>query len=141
MEREGSGWLLFAASILGLAGVMRFFDAIWAFRYHGVVPGDLEGALFGHSLKTYGWVWLVVAALLLVSAFIVYSGSQFGRWVGLTAAALAAISAIWWMPYYPVWSLVYVGLAGAVIYALAKYGGVKEYPAEPTSNRLQTTAR
>lgn len=123
MEREGSGWLVFAALMLGLAGVMRFFDAIWAFAYHGALPENLEGAIFGHSLKTYGWVWIVVAALLLLSAFLVVTGSQLGRWVGIVAGVVAAISAIWWMPYYPVWSLVYIGLAVLVVYALAAYGG------------------
>ncbi len=28
-----------------------------------------------------------------------------------------------WMPYYPVWSLVYIALAVLVFYALARYGG------------------
>ena len=53
---EGEGWRFFAGTVLGIAGIMRFFDAIWAFGYHGVLPSDLEGAIFGHSLKTYGWV-------------------------------------------------------------------------------------
>jgi len=34
-----------------------------------------------------------------------------------------ALSAMTWMPYYPVWSLVYVAIAVMVIYALARYGG------------------
>ena len=122
MEREGSGWLLFAATMLGLAGVMRFFDEIWAFRYDGVLPENFEGALFGRSLNTYGWVWLIVAAVLLVSAFVIVSGSQFGRWVGIVAAAVAAISAIWWMPYYPIWALTYIGIAMLAVYGLIAYG-------------------
>ena len=28
---------------------------------------------------------------------------------GLVAGAIAEITAVWWMPYYPVWSLTYVG--------------------------------
>jgi hypothetical protein len=140
MEREGSGWLIFAAIMLGLEGVMRFFDAIWAFSYHGVLPENLEGAIFGHSLKTYGWVWIVVAAILIASAFLVVNGSQLGRWVGMAAAGIAAVSAIWWMPYYPVWSLVYIGLAGFVIYALAKYGGAKAGPRTAAPSRSHATA-
>ena len=35
MEQKGEGWVVFAAIVLGVAGVMRVFDAIWAFRYHG----------------------------------------------------------------------------------------------------------
>ena len=64
MDRRGEGWIMFAAIVLAVAGIMRIFDAIWAFRYHGVLPGNLEAAIFGHSLKTYGWIYLVVAAVL-----------------------------------------------------------------------------
>ena len=65
MRPEGEGWRFFAGTVLGMAGIMRIFDAIWAFRYHGALPKNLENAIFGHSLKTYGWVYLVVAAILL----------------------------------------------------------------------------
>jgi hypothetical protein len=123
MNTRGDGWLLFAAIVLITAGVMRVFDAIWAFRYHGALPANLEDAMFGHSLKTYGWVYLVVAAALIASGFLVLNGSQLARWCGMAAGAFAAITAIWWMPYYPVWSLTYVAVGGLVVYALAVYGG------------------
>jgi len=120
---ERSGWIVFAAVVLGVAGIMRVFDAIWAFRYHGVLPENLENAIFGTSLKTYGWIYLAVAVILILCAFAVLNGSQVGRWVGVVAGAIGAISAVWWMPYYPIWSLTYVGLGVAVIYALIVYGG------------------
>jgi hypothetical protein len=126
MDRRGGGWVVFAAIVLGVAGVMRFFDAIWAFSYHGVLPENLEGAIFGHSLKTYGWVYLVVAVVLLLCGFLVLTGSQLGRWVGIAAGAIGCISAIWWMPYYPIWSLTYIVIGALVIYALAAYGGKAE---------------
>ena len=120
---EASGWVTFAAVVLGVAGVMRIFDAIWAFRYDGAVPDDLEKALFGHTLDTYGWIYLVVAAVLLLSAYAVLQGSNLARWVGITGGAIGAVSAVWWMPYYPVWSLTYIALGSLVIYALAAHGG------------------
>jgi hypothetical protein len=123
MTTRGSGWILFAAIVLGVAGIMRIFDAIWAFRYHGVLPENLEGAIFGHSLKTYGWFWLVMAAIYILCAVAVMGGSQVGRWLGVLAAGLGAVSAMWWIPYYPVWSLAYVAIGGLVMYALIVYGG------------------
>ena len=123
MDRRGEGWLTFAAVVLGVAGIMRIFDAIWAFRYHGVLPENFEAAIFGHSLKTYGWIYLIVAAVLIVCAVLVLSGSQLARWVGVAAGAFIAISAVWWMPYYPVWSLTYIAIGALVIYALVMYGG------------------
>ena len=122
MEEKGAGWLIFASVVLGIAGIMRIFDAIWAFSYHGALPNNLENALFGHSLKTYGWVYLVVGIVLILCAGGVVMGSQFSRWLGVFAGAVMAISAIWWMPYYPIWSLTYIVIGIFVIYALAAYG-------------------
>lgn len=139
-HRSGSGWIAFAAIALGIAGVMRIFDAIWAFRYHGVLPENLEGAIFGHSLKTYGWVWLVVAAIYIACAFLLASGSQFARWFGVAAAGIGAFSAIWWMPYYPAWSFVYIAVGGLVIYALVVYGGRDDYDRSDYDRGLTTQA-
>ena len=123
MDNKGEGWILFSAIVLATAGVMRIFDAIWAFRYHGTLPSDLEDAIFGHSLSTYGWVYLVVAIILILSAAGVMSRSQISRWIGVFAGAVLSISSIWWMPYYPVWSLLYIGVGILVMYGLAAYGG------------------
>ena len=49
MNERGQGWILFAAIVLGVGGIMRIFDAIWAFRYHGVVPQHLEDAHVRHQ--------------------------------------------------------------------------------------------
>ena len=122
-REAGVGWLLFAGTVLGIAGIMRIFDAIWAFRYDGAVPERLEGAILGTSLTTYGWVYLVVGLILIGASFAVLTGSQFARWIGIVAGAILTITAFWWMPYYPVWSLAYVMTGFAVVYGLAAYGG------------------
>jgi hypothetical protein len=122
-----SGWLTFAAVVLIVAGIMRVLDAIWAFRYNGAVVDNLHDAIFGHSLTTYGWIWLIVGAILIVAGFIVLNPTggvtwEIARWVGIFAAAIGAITAISWMPYYPIWSLLYIFIAVMVIYGLATTG-------------------
>jgi hypothetical protein len=68
-------------------------------------------------------VWLGVGVVLLICSFLVLARSQFARWVGIIGAAIGTVSAIAWMPYYPVWSLVYIAMGIGVIYALTVYGG------------------
>jgi len=131
MDGKGEGWLIFATIVLGIAGLMRIFDAIWAFTYKGPLPDGLQGALFGHTLSTYGWIYIGEAVILILCAAGVLARSQVSRWVGIIAGALACISAVWLMPYYPVWSITYVVLGGLVVYALAAYGG------EPATSRGQ----
>jgi hypothetical protein len=119
----GYGWLFFAGSMMGIAGIMRVFDGIWALRYDGAVPDNLEGAILGTSLSTYGWIWIILGAILIVSSYMVLNKSQFARWIGIIGGGLLAVSAIWWMPFYPVWSLMYVFVGVLVVYGLAVYGG------------------
>ena len=122
-EPKGAGWLFFAGTILGLAGLMRILDSIWAFRYHGALPDGLQNSLFGSDLKNYAWVWLGVGIILIVSSFLILVRSQFARWIGYFAAVIGGLSAMTWMPYYPIWSLTYVAIAVMTFYALARYGG------------------
>jgi len=122
-ETGRSGWLFFAGTVLGLAGLMRIIDAIWAFRYNGQIPDNLQDGVLGDSLTGYGWTWLIVGIILVVSSFLILSRSQIARWVGYIAAVILGLSAMTWMPYYPVWSLTYVGIAVLTFYALARYGG------------------
>src|SRR5262245_35713124 len=90
----GRGWLIFAGTVLGIAGIMRIIDALWAFGYKGSLPDDLKDSLLGDDLSHYGWVWLIAGAIMFIASFLVVLQVQFARWIGLIAAALGAISAI-----------------------------------------------
>ena len=122
-DQPGSGWLIFAGTILGLAGLMRIIDALWAFGYKGSLPENLKDGTLGSDLKTYGWVFLIVGAVLIVCSVMILYRSQFARWLGVFAAVILALSAMTWMPYYPVWSMTYVLAAFLAIYGLVRYGG------------------
>jgi membrane protein YdbS with pleckstrin-like domain len=78
----------------------------------------------GHSLKTYGRLWLITGVILIAAGAFVLAPSerpsaQISRWPGIVAAALAAISAIFVMPHYPVWSLIYIAIAIMVSYGFS----------------------
>src|SRR3954451_24422616 len=80
---KGGGWLFFAGTVLGLAGLMRIVDSIWAFSYNGALPQGLKDGVLGDSLTNYAWLWMGVGVLLIIASLLVLVGSQFGRWVGL----------------------------------------------------------
>ena len=118
--RGHAGWLVFASFVLGLAGVMRIMDAIWAFRYKGALPDDLQDSLVGSALRNYAWLWLSVGVVLLVASALVITNSRFARWAGFIAAFIMGVSAATWLPYFPVWSAMYIGVAVLLCYALAR---------------------
>jgi hypothetical protein len=124
---DGYGWLVFSGIILMTGGVMRILDGIWTLNYKGSVPQNLQNAILGHSLSTYGWTWIIVGIILFLAGLGVLTRGQLARWIGIVAASIGAITAIFWIPYFPVWSLVYIFLAMFVIYGLSAYGS-REVP-------------
>lgn len=124
-DERGFGWLLFAATMLGLAGVLSVIDGIMALSRSKFYTAG-SSYVFA-DLRTWGWITLIIGALLIVAAMGVFSGSGFARWFGILAAGLNAIG-LFGSPTaqsYPFWSLIIFALDVLVIYALAVYGGKK----------------
>ena len=119
----GAGWLAFAAALLVTSGFFKVFDAWWAFKYDDEITEDVQTILFENDLAAWGWVWLVVGVVLILTGFAVLSGSELARWVGIIVAGVAAILYTPWIYYQPLWTILSVSLAVMVIYALATYGG------------------
>lgn len=115
--------LAFAAALLGMAGVFKIFDALWAFKYDDEVGEGVQTVLFENDLASWGWLWLAVGIALIASAFAVVQGSELGRWFGIVAASLAAIVNYPWIWVQPILTILNVSLCVVVIYTLAVYGG------------------
>ena len=111
---------------------MKLFDSIWAFRAKGSLDSLNTHATLGSTVSNYGWYWLILGILLIAAGYAVLQRSQIGRWVGIIAAAVAAIGTMSWMPYYPIWAFTYFLIAILVIYGLAAHGGL-EIPQQSSS--------
>ena len=120
-----SGWLTFAGVLLIVTGIMRIIDSIWAFSYDGTLVDKLHGALLGHSLTTYAVIWLIVGITSVVTGYMVTRpgslSAEMSRRAGMAVAGFNALLAMTWMPYYPVWALLYIAIGLVVIYALVVY--------------------
>lgn len=122
-EEKGFGWLLFAATLLGLAGVLSVIDGIVALSKSSFYAANAHYVF--SDLRTWGWIAIILGALLIVAAMGVFSGSKFARWFGILMAGLSAIGHFASIQAYPFWALMVFTLDILVIYALAVYGGKK----------------
>lgn len=90
-------------------------------------PGERSlrrgGRFIFSDLNTWGWIILFIGIIQLFAAFSIWSGGQFGRWIGIIGASLSAIGALLSIPGYPFWSLAIFGLDLLIIYGLSAYGG------------------
>jgi len=120
-EDRGSGWLVFAATMLGLAGIFAIIDGIVALSKSRFYTA---GATYVFSdLRTWGWITLIIGVLAILAAGGVLSGSQWSRWFGIIVAAVVAIEQFAFIQAYPFWSLVIFSCCVLVIYGLSAYGG------------------
>ena len=127
MDKSGSGWITFAWIVLIVAGVFAIIDGVVAISRSSFFQS--YGAHYVYSsLKTWGWVELIMGIIAVLAGFGVVYNQQWGRWIGMLVAAISIIIQIFWIPIVPFWALTIILLDVLVIYGLAVYGGKQEAP-------------
>jgi hypothetical protein len=120
---EVSGWALsgivFAACMMvmigtfqAIAGLVAIFDDSFY-----VVTRNYT---FDLDVTAWGWIHLLVGIAVFATGLGLFARKS---WAGVTAIILCMISALtnfFFIPYYPIWSLVVIGLAIWVIWALTR---------------------
>ena len=71
----------------------------------------------------WGWIHLILGIVVALAGFYVLSGRLWARIIGITMALFSAIANFFFIPYYPVWSVLIIALDVFVIWALATYRG------------------
>ena len=133
IEDRVTGWWVFAGTLLVIAGVL---NVIWGIAAIGDATFFIADQKFIiSSLHTWGWVTLILGVLQLIAGFSLFSGGGFGRWVGMLAAGLSAISALLSIAAY-----LLVALSSRAIIILYEWQGTS---AAPWSERpgFSSTAR
>src|SRR5947209_19309741 len=108
-EVRGIGRATFAAVLLMIGGVLNIIYGIAAIGNSNFFVHDAHYVI--GSLKTWGWVALIIGIVELLAAFSLFSGQAFGRYFGIGVAALAALVALIELPAYPFWSLAVFALS------------------------------
>jgi len=116
---SGQNWAAFAAVLFVILGVFNLIDGIAALANDDFFAAD--ELLFG-DLAMWGTIFLVVGAIQLLTAFLIFRGSVAGALLGITLAGLNAVLALLSIGAYPVWSVIILVVDGVVIYALTVYG-------------------
>jgi hypothetical protein len=58
----------------------------------------------------------------VLNGFWLFTGAVWARTIGVILAILSGLAAFGWLPYYPVWGILMVAAAFAVIWALTVHG-------------------
>jgi hypothetical protein len=117
----GGGWITFAAIMLGLAGTFNVLEGILAIANSRVYTNH-QTFVFS-DLNTWGWIVLFLGAFQLLAAFSLFGGSEIARWFGVFVAGVNAIGQLYYVPAFPIWSLMLFSVDILIIYGLVAYAG------------------
>ena len=114
-----SGWTVFAAIMIMLAGADGILTGLWAFDNDNT---NVDTFLFENEITTWGWVYFIAGIILVLAGISVLRGGEFGRIIGILAAAVYVVIRLPWIFTYPVQVFISVLLGVVVIYGLSVYG-------------------
>jgi hypothetical protein len=116
----GEGWVLFAGMMLGILGTLNVIEGIAAVSTSTFFVNDAK-YIFS-DLNTWGWVMIVLGVVQGLTAIGVWMRVKAVRWVGVTIASLNAIAQMFFLPAYPLLSLMLFTVDILVIYGLIAHG-------------------
>ncbi len=113
--RSSSGWAVFVAAYLVIAGTL---NVIW-----GIVALDnksyfSEGGLLWSELNTWGWVAIIVGAIQILGAALVAARRAGGAVIAGFLAFFGIMLNFLSIGAYPLWSVIALVVDGLVIWAV-----------------------
>ena len=115
------GWTTFAGVMMVLGGgwwIMSGLVAIFDDEFFVVT----RNFIFEFDVTAWGWIHLIVGVIVVWAGFALFSAAVWARTVGVIVAVLAALAAFAWLPYYPIWAIIFIAVSVAVIWALTAHG-------------------
>ena len=126
-DPEVSGWavgaIAFAATIMTLSGVFQALNGLVAI-FNDDFFVVARNYTFDLDVTAWGWVHLLVGIAVFATGLGLFARRT---WAGVTAIMLCMLSALtnfFFIPYYPIWSLLVIGLDIWVIWALTRPGAI-----------------
>jgi hypothetical protein len=124
MEDQGIGWKMFAGLMILIAGTFNVFDGLVGISQTNYIKRFTGGELpVTNNVKTWSWVVLIIGAVMVLSAFLIFVGNMFGRVVGVVVASVNLLVQLAYLNHNTFWSLMVVVIDILVIYGLLAHGG------------------
>jgi hypothetical protein len=111
---------VFAGSLMLMVGIFQFIQGLVALVEDEFYV-DVADYTFKFDVTTWGWIHVILGAVVALAGLFIFSGNVAARAVGIFLAVLAAIANFLWIPYYPIWSLLIIALCIFVIWGLSTF--------------------
>lgn len=116
------GWVVFAAMMMLLVGTFQVFAGFVALFNDDYFLVRQRKLLIDMDYTAWGWIHLVVGAVVVVAGIALLAGQTWARVVGIAMAMLSTVVNLAFLSAYPVWSIIVIYVDVLVIYAIAVHG-------------------
>ena len=116
----GRGLLIFASVLLLVTGVVNLVGGISAISGSQILITSAHSVTGG--LRAWGWVMAILGAVQLLAAAGVWAGSQLARWLAVAAVGLTAVGQMFFIPAYPLWSVLIIVADAVALWGLCAHG-------------------
>ena len=127
-QKEVSGWALggiaFAATMMTLIGVFQALSGLVAI-FNDEFYVVAQNYTFDLDVTVWGWIHLLIGLAILATGLGLFARRPWAGVAAIMLCMLSAISNFFFIPYYPIWSLVLIGLAVWVIWAVTRPGAIE----------------
>src|SRR5688572_4260010 len=102
---QRSGWVTFAAVAAFIAGGYNALSGIAALSDDDTLAAQAQEVLYGIDLTAWGWFWLIVGVIQLITGFLLVSRNPWGLWLGVGGASMSALFTVFVMFVFPLWGI------------------------------------
>jgi hypothetical protein len=122
-EPRVSGWavggITFAGTMLIMIGIFQAIDGLVA-----IFNDDFflvtQNYTFDLDVTAWGWIHLLLGIVMVLTGYSIFAGKTWAAVAGITLALISAIANFFFIPYYPFWAILVIGLDVWVIWALTR---------------------
>jgi len=112
-----TSWTAAAAVLMTFGGIMAIFQGISAIAQDNVFV-TTQNFTYEFSLTGWGWIHLILGALVTAAGIALFTGAAWARVVGIVLAGLSMVANFVGQPHAPVWSVALLIIDGFIIWAL-----------------------
>jgi hypothetical protein len=123
-----SGWAIggitFAGVMLTMIGVFQTIDGLVAI-FNDSFFVVTQNYTFDLDVTAWGWIHLILGIVMILTGFGLIAGKTWAAVAAIFFAIISAIANFFFIPYYPFWSILVIGLDVWVIWALTRPDAVR----------------
>ena len=113
-----SGWITFEGVMAVIAGGYNALSGIAALADDDTVAARADEVLYGIDLTAWGWFWLIVGVVQIITGVLIFQRNTWGLWLGVGFAGLSAMLTVVVMFVFPLWAIAVLTIDFLVLFGL-----------------------